>query len=298
MNRVVSLNFPFPGPYKPWEIVRAEYWINLFLDQGLYVIGTPPIERIEDLENVRAKNPKLFKSLPVMSFDTCDRWRAGLEDAKNNFKEADYFFLWSADFKSPKEYEDPEKSKAAEQAVLKLINYEGKEDLVVGTIEATGMKETIDQYATYPLLQNWFAEEFELMMQMGLLKPRSELLRISRKLLEAALKKRWYPTEQTIHLILQCLWSLKLWHNLHKDERFTIKALKLTKMPDEPSARDNLNVVQQVDRMELWLKYIWRDKFRKWFMPDYVVRCQKSSEIVKNAYRQLEQILNKTILGT
>lgn len=303
MHRIVSLNFLYkPKPYKPLIIVRAENWINFFLDQGIYVFGTPPIERAEDLKNVKPKNENLFTSLPVASFDTCDRWRVGLQEAIDKFKAADYFFLWSADFISPQE-ESKELGKGAEEtksgkSALDLIDYGGKEDLVVGTIEATGMKEAIDQYATYPLLQNWFPEEFELMMRIGLLKPRSELLRISRKFLKAVLDKRWYPTEQTIHLILQCLWSLKLWNNLKEEERFTIKALQLPKIPDDPSARDNLNVVQQVDRMELWLKYIWRDKFRKWLLPDYVPKCQKSSEIVKGAYKEFEKIINETIFQT
>ena len=290
MNSVVSLNFLYkPKSYKPLEIVRAENWINFFTDQGMHVIGTAPIKHVEDLKDIKPKNPKFFTLLPVMSFDTCDRWRVGLWTVKEKFKSADYFLLWSADFLSAEE------SKDSEQAALDLINHEGKEDLAIGTIEASGMKEAIDQYATYPLLQNWFPEEFELMMQMGFLKPRSELLRLSRSFLEGSLKKRWYPSEQTIHLILQCLWSLKLWNNLKQEERFTIKALQLAKIPDDPSARDNLNVVQQVDRMELWLKYIWRDKFRRWFLPDYVSKSQKSTEIVKNAYKEFEKIINATI---
>ena len=248
---------------------------------------------------VKPRNPKLFTLLPVDSFDTCDRWRAGLSAAMEKFKNADYFFLWSADFLSPRESaksnESEQSANESEQAASALIDYGGKQDLVVGTIEAGGMKEAIDQYAIYPLLQNWFPDEFELMMQIGLLKPRSELLRLSRKFLQVSLHRRWYPTEQTIYLILQCLWSLKLWNNLKEEERFTVVALKFPKIPDDPSARDDLNVVQQVDRMELWLKYIWRDKFRKWFLPDYVSRFQTSSEIVKNAYKELEKIINKTI---
>jgi hypothetical protein len=300
MNRVVSLNFLYkPVPYKPLLIGRAENWVNFFIDQGIHVIGTPPIERTEDIKMVKPKNQKFFTLLPVNSFDTCDRWRAGLSAAMERFKNADHFFLWSADFLSPREStksnETEQAANESEQAALALIEYGGKEDLVVGTIEAGGMKEAIDQYAIYPLLQNWFPDEFELMMQMGLLKPRSELLRLSRKFLEVTLQRRWYPTEQTIYLILQSIWSLKLWNNLKEEERFTIRMLKLPKIPDEPSARDDLNVVQQVDRAELWLKYIWRDKFRKWFLPDYTSKCQTSSEIVKNAYKELEKIINEII---
>lgn len=290
MNKVVSLNFLYkPKPYKEAILRRAECWINFFLDQRMHVIGTAPVERKEDLRKVKPKNGHLFTLLPVMSFDTCDRWRAGLSKALEEFTDTEHFFLWSADFVSPGE-ESKESSKDVEEtasmkAALELINYGGKEDLVVGTIEATGTKQAIDQYASYPLLQNWFPKQFELMMREGLLKPRSELLRLSRRFLEAALKKRWYPTEQTIHLILQCLWSSE------KKEPYTVAVRQLPKIPDDLSARTNLNAVQQLDRMELWLKYIWRDRFPRWLLTDYVSKCKTSFEIMQRAYNALEIII-------
>ncbi len=293
MSKAVVLNFLYrPKPYQDSLIIRAKNWVNFLIEQDTHVIGTPPIERKEDLKKVKPKNEDHFTLLPVMSFDTCDRWRVGLSKAIEEFKDTEYFFLWSADFVSPEE-ESKETGKDVKEtksmkASLDLINYGGKEDLVVGTIEATGMKEAIDKYATYPLLQIWFPEEFKLMMQKALLKPRSELLRLSRRFLEAALQKRWYSTEQTVHLILQCLWSSK------GKEPYTITALQLPKIPDDPSARSSLDVVQQVDRMELWLRYIWRDKFRRWLLTDYISKCRKSFEIMERAYNALEiTILNE-----
>jgi len=296
MRNVLIMNFLYrPKPYPDSLVARAQYWIDFFLRQDMHVIGTVPSGRKEAIDRLAARDEERCALSSIMSFDTCDRWRRGLSDALEKFPKADHFFLWSADFVSPEE-ESKESGKPIEEtgsmrAALELINYRGQEDLVVGTIEASGTKEAIDRFGTYPLLQLWFPEEFQSIVHMGLLKPRSELLRLSPDFLESALGKRWYPTEQTIHLILQCLWSSE------QNQPYGVTALQLPKIPDEPSARSNLDAVQQVDRMELWLKYIWRDKSRGWVLLDYLSRCQKSFEIVQRAYNALEiVILNEASL--
>ena len=183
MSNVVVLNFLYkPKPYGDSLAIRAENWINFFIEHEMYVIGTAPIERVRDLKRIDVKDKGRFSLLPVMSFDAADRWRVGLYEAINRFKDAQHYFLWSADFVSPGE----DKSGKSRQIASDMVNWEGDEDLVVGTVNSTGIKESIDLCGTYPLLQVWFPREFELMMQKGILRPRSELLRFSPRFLEAS----------------------------------------------------------------------------------------------------------------
>ena len=85
----------------------------------------------------------------------------------------------------------------------------------------------------------------------GFTKPRSELLRSSVPFLKQALEKRWFPTEQTIHLIFQCLWSRN---------QFQAMPILFPKINDDGKDREQPEVIQQVERMEVWLKYMWRDR--------------------------------------
>ena len=202
------------------------------------------------------------------SFDTCDRWKAGFLKALDN-PNTYLFYLWSADFQF---------SKLSESSAEKLFDYEEQYDLVVGTIEATGTKELIDSLGTLPMLELWFNKETTHLVRNGFKKPRFELLRISRKFIEFSLSKRWYPSEQTINLILQCLWN---------DNLFTVQSLSLKEIKDDDQSRKTPNAIQQIERMELWLKYMWKDRNRDWSPNEYFLMCEKSHKIYKNAYSYL-----------
>ncbi len=232
------------------------------------IILTPPIERIDFQKKLFPKNDESVIILPVMSFDTCDRWRAGFMKALELNNQGPYY-LWSADF---------DFTEAAQEAALALLNYKGKEDFVVGTIKATGIKESIDQIATLPLINHWFPDFNSFLKTQGFTKPRSELFRISHFLVSSTLQRRWYPTEQTINLLLYCFVN-----------NISTKALLFDNLQDAPESRNNPNVVEQVDRMELWLKYMWREQNESRVKSDYTSLSKDSAKLVEKA--------NKTLLS-
>ena len=272
MKNVVVLNLLFkPRPYSDEDLETISNWVGFFQERGLMVIAAPPQERADVFDNLTVPNTDLFISFPVLSFDTCDRWKAGLLralqiDENITFGDMSYF-LWSADFK----FTDQSIAAANE-----LLNYTGREDLVVGTIKASGTKNAIDKYGTSPLIESWFPDEYRRMVTDGFFKPRSELLRFSKAFLIEALKRRWYPTEQTIFLIFQCFW----------DQR-PIRMLQFSNLQDSDEARDNPNIVQQIERMEIWLKYMWRDREKNWNKTEYLTKCEESSRIAAKACRLL-----------
>ena len=269
MKKAIILNLPFKADsYSEKEVMQFEKWIRFFAGKDAQVIVTPPAER-KDLvftESVtKLENIHLFF---VPSFDTCDRWKAGLLKALEN-PNTDPFYLWSADFQF---------SELSTASADKLFEHENGCDFVVGTIEATGTKERIDTLGTFPLLHHWFHKESDLMIKKGFYKPRSELLRLSRKFLEFALAKRWYPSEQTINLILQCLWN---------EDLFTMKSMAIGEIKDADASRETSDVVEQIERMELWLKYMWRNHNRNWAPDKYQFMCGKSHQILQNAIEHL-----------
>ncbi len=272
MKNVVVLNLLFkPRPYSDEDLDTISKWVGFFQKREVMVIAAPPQERADVFENLRVPNADLFIPFPVLSFDTCDRWKAGLLRAlqmdESISSEDMFYFLWSADF------EFKEQSVAA---VNELLKYNGQEELVVGTIKASGTKNAIDKYGTGPLIKSWFPDEYRRMVNDGFLKPRSELLRFSKAFLTEALNRRWYPTEQTIFLILQCFW----------DQR-PIRMLQFSNLQDSDEARNNPNLVQQIERMEVWLKYMWRDREKDWNKSEYLSKCEKSSRVSAEACRML-----------
>lgn len=144
MKNVVVLNLLFkPRPYPEKDIETISKWILFFQEHGLIVIAVPPQERTDVFDKITVPNKELFIPFPVLSFDTCDRWKAGLLKAlqidENKLKRNKFYFLWSADF----EFTDNAKASA-----LELLSHNGQEDLLVGTIKASGTKNAIDRYGT------------------------------------------------------------------------------------------------------------------------------------------------------
>jgi hypothetical protein len=269
MKKTIILNLPFKATcYNKNEIVNFENWIYFFADKNTEIIITPPIERIDITFSENVMKLANISIIHVPSFDTCDRWKAGLLKALEN-QNTNLFYLWSADFQF---------SELSKVSAEKLLEYENEYDLVVGTIKAIGIKELIDTLGTLPMLEHWFYKESDFIIKNGFSKPRSELLRISRKFLEFSITKRWYPSEQTINLILQCLWH---------DDIFTMRSLSLEEIKDDDQSRETPNVVQQIERMELWLKYMWRDRNKNWSPSEYFSICEKSHKILKSVNNYL-----------
>lgn len=272
IDSALVLNCPSTmGAYQHRHIENIECWLDFFVnEERIHVVATPSSERWQDLAHLEY-DKELYTLLPVLSFDTCSRWQAGLFEALALYQPRNHVFLWAADF-----FYSDEAKRAAE----KMLDYDGDEDLVVGTIEAGGKKEDIDRCATHPFIEIWFPEEFEIIQSKGFSKPRSELLRFSVPFLEYSLRKRWFPTEQTIHLIFQCLWN---------DGDFEVEPILLPKIEDDGEARNQPNVIQQVERMEVWLKYMWRERQCEldcswWEMDEYKNKCIQSFETAMRAY--------------
>lgn len=273
VNKILVLNLPFkPKPYRNDDLKNYENWIKLFSNKVSHVIITPPVERNDVSATIKKFGIKNLTILPVPSFDTCDRWKVGLLHAVENYN-FDLLYFWSADFLFNTE---------SEKSARALIDHNCDDDLVVGTIQSSGIKEDIDTFGTVPLLNNWFPDEYKTIQSIGMEKPRSELFRLTRSLSEFLVSKRWYPSEQTINIILQCIW--------HKNQ-FKFKSLPLGEIADEDTNRLGPNSIEQIERMGLWLKYMWRDKNADWEINEYMDKSQISNLIVRRAnYKLLSQI--------
>jgi hypothetical protein len=153
IDTALVLNCPSTmGAYQHRHIENIECWLDFFVnEERIHVVATPSSERWQDLAHLEY-DKELYTLLPVLSFDTCSRWQAGLFEALALYQPRNHVFLWAADF-----FYSDEAKRAAE----KMLDYSGNEDLVVGTIEAVGKKEDIDRCATHPFIEIWFPEEFE-----------------------------------------------------------------------------------------------------------------------------------------
>ena len=265
MKTAVILNLPFKAkPYGVNEIYNFEEWIQYFPSESSEVIVTIPVERDDIVFSVKVMHLKNIIIIHVPSFDTCDRWKAGLLNALKN-DAIEKFYFWAADFVC---------NTVSKLSAKKLLKNKNKCDLLIGTIQATGYKEIIDTLGTIPLIKYWFYCESKILDAKEISKPRSELLRISRELSLFLLSKRWYPSEQTINIILQCLWS---------DNRFTIQSLSLGQIEDDNKSRQSPEKIKQIERMELWLKYMWREHNKNWSANKYLNMSDKSFQILKRA---------------
>ena len=275
MEKHLVLNLPFKKkPYDPAVLDNIKQWISFFVKRGIRVIATPPLERKDVFDKLSGFASESLIACPVVSFDTCDRWRAGLEKAIEN-QEPGYFYLWSADFTFSDE---------SQKAAADFLDHDDKVDLLVGTIEAAGTKKRIDEVATFPLLDVWFPQKCKEIRSGGFGKPRSELLRFSSEFLTKSLKARWFPAEQTIHLILQCFSS----KDKPGEKEFLAKSFPFgINMPDSEDERLSPDVIQQIERMELWFKYMWRDKNSEWDKAKYMDLSAQSHEIAKKAINEL-----------
>jgi hypothetical protein len=247
----------------------VQEWIDFFLKNNCeMLVVTPPTERAHEISAVCKDFAKeRVQVLAVMSLDTCDRWRAGLTWARQNAPKEDVMD-WSSDFK-------PEQG--AKNAALELAACVSDDDMIVGCIEATGTKKGVDDLATWPLLDHWFPEESARLKDSKITKPRSELIRLRADFVDTVLRQRWFPTEQTIAMLLNSLWG---------DHR--IRAMALPAMEDEGRS---LEVVQQPERMDLWMRYIWRARVKNWNPDDYLRRCETASKLVLKANRALIKLV-------
>jgi hypothetical protein len=177
-------------------------------------------------------------------------WLTGFGEAYNTQNIADVYWLIPGDF----DYGRP----AGQDVLSKLktmpaLVKDGTYDLVIGEISVplNSSKQLIDTYGTYGLLYNWFPAEAQGIRRITD-KPRTEFIAISHNFLDAVMRRRWYPYEQTIVILLHGMRGKEPFRRMHK--------IDLGNITDIPEGRDTLSsAMQQVERTERVLKLYWRE---------------------------------------
>lgn len=145
-----------------------------------------------------------------------------------------------------------------------LGNREGEKfDIVIGDYKSPNhsAKELIDTYGTFPLVSNWFREAFRKITNniyeindsnnIGLIKPRSEFINIRKDVLEMLINKyNPFAYEQTLNLIIN-------WYINEKQENGIYK-FTLGDLQDDKTFRKYKNCIDQIERTERMLKFVWR----------------------------------------
>jgi hypothetical protein len=199
--------------------------------------------------------------LDLWAVDTCQMWYAGLGAAFEKGGERDVYCLIPGDFNY---------GTVAGQEVLSRMHdppeiiLELDQDLCIGEIatDHNNSKQLIDTYGTFALLYNWFPAEAQEIRQYTE-RPRSEFLAIRHGFLGEMLHQRWYPTEQTVVMLLKAVFGKK-----------GISRFFVGNISDLPEGRESLaSAMQQVERTERVLKAVWREHHRA--DPDWIehYRC-------------------------
>lgn len=213
--------------------------------------------------------------------DTCQMWYTGLGAAYDRGGPEDVYWLIPGDFNY---------GSAVGREVLGHLHdlpeicVELKQDICVGEIATSHNhpKHLIDTYGTFPLLYNWFPAEARETREYTE-RPRSEFFAIRHEFLGETLNRRWYPFEQTVHLLLQAVWGKK------RISRFFVGNIC-----DLPDGHETVAAaVQQIERTEKMLKSIWREKRleQKDWITDYQRLTTQSFQIRSGALTVLQNLL-------
>ena len=208
--------------------------------------------------------------LDVWSVDTCQMWYAGLGAAFERGRVHDVYWLIPGDFNYG--------TAMGREVLGRLLDLpeivlELDQDLCIGEISAEqgNSKQLIDTYGTFALLYNWFPAQAQEIRQFTE-RPRSEFFAVSHRFLGEALRRRWYPYEQTVVMLLQAVFGKK-----------SISRFFVGNISDLPEGREPLaSAMQQVERTERVLKAMWREHHRA--EQDWVERYRRlefSSEQVR-----------------
>ena len=156
------------------------------------------------------------------------------------------------------------------------------------TIPSDSAKQLIDTYGTYGLLYNWFPAQAQGIAKITS-KPRTEFFAIGHNYLRYALKRRWYPYEQTVVLLLHGMQG--------RNPVREIEKIELGEIEDEPQGRKSLaGAMQQIERTERVLKLYWRELYESqepnW--PDKFKKLDAQSEQIRGAAMVIfEQVLQR-----
>lgn len=222
--------------------------------------------------------------LCVWSVDTCQMWLRGLGHAfQHSQTNSDIYWLIPGDFC----YAD----KGAKKGLHKMCKLpkaicEGNSHLAIGEIQVNpdNAKQLIDTYGTYGLLYNWFPREAVEIAKITR-KPRTEFFAIAHPKLQELLKKRWFPYEQTVIILLYAA-----------QEGWLVKRVTLEGFKDDPTGRESLHgAMEQIERCERAIKMHWREQHKsqpKW-IAEYQFLDSRSEEIRRAALTVLGQYLSK-----
>jgi len=186
--------------------------------------------------------------LDAWCVDTCQMWYSGLGMAFERGAPGDVYWLIPGDFNYGTTVGQEVLSRLHD---LPEIILELNQDLCLGEIatDHNNSKQLIDTYGTFGLLYNWFPAEAREIRQFTE-RPRSEFFAVRHELLADLLVRRWYPYEQTVVMLLQCVFDQK------RVTRFLVGNIS-----DLPEGKESFNsALQQVERTERVLKSVWRER--------------------------------------
>jgi hypothetical protein len=220
--------------------------------------------------------------LDVWAVDTCQMWYAGLGAAFERGGPQDVYWLIPGDFNYG--------TRGGQQVLSRLhdlpeIILELDQDLCIGEIatDHNDSKQLIDTYGTFALLYNWFPVEAQEIRQFTE-RPRSEFLAVRHSFLGEALRRRWYPYEQTVVMLLQAVFG-----------KNGISRFFVGNISDLPGGRESLaSAMQQVERTERVLKAVWREHHQT--DPDWIERY-RSLAATSNQIRHTALTILHNLLG-
>jgi hypothetical protein len=219
--------------------------------------------------------------LDAWCVDTCQMWYCGLGKAFERGGAEDVYWLIPGDFNY---------GTATGKEVLGRLHdlpeivVELQQDLCIGEIatDQNNSKQLIDTYGTFALLYNWFPAEAQEIRQLTE-RPRSEFFAVGHRFLHEILGQRWFAFEQTVVMLLHAVFSNK------RITRFFVGNIS-----DLPEGRESFaSAMQQVERTELVLKSLWRERNQPragWADPYRHLEVQ-SEQVRRSALMVLQNLL-------
>jgi hypothetical protein len=220
--------------------------------------------------------------LDVWAVDTCQMWYTGLGTAFEQGRPRDVYWLIPGDFNYGTTVGNEVLGRLHD---LPEIILELDQELCIGEIatDHCNSKQLIDTYGTFALLYNWFPAEAQEIRQYTE-RPRSEFFAVCHSFLGEALRRRWYPYEQTVVMLLQAVFDKK-----------GISRFLVGNISDLPEGREPLaSAMQQVERAERVLKAVWRERHQA--EPDWIERYRNLA-LTSNQIRHTALTILRNLLG-
>jgi len=177
-------------------------------------------------------------------------------------------------------------------------------DIIIGDY-ITGLefsaKDLIDRYGTFPLIANWFPtvtkninkiQEIDEWEKNGIKKPRSEFINIKRETLRELLEYKPFAYEQTLNILIRSWdFSYDIWK--YKISKYTLGILQ-----DDNNYRKYRDCLDQIERTERMLRFIWKqinepknpEDYQK-FVDEYEQLDSRSTAIRESATIVLRSLL-------